>query len=211
MSAAGYIRRHIYKFVGDKPFSIRECLIYGPRNVVDQVFHRMLKQGRIVRVARGVYIKSSAPQPKVNEIIEVKAKAFYRTIAIHGSQAAGRLNKQFRAPEQLVFASSGASSSFKIGNKTVRFVRTSDRKLKLGNSTIGLTIRALWHLGKKFCDTQTAALMVFDFRKNERKELRLSASIMPQWMRDCFATFARMNCQRWDVERIDADRSLLPN
>ena len=200
MSAPTYIRRHINKFVGDKPFSIRDCLIYGSRNVVDQVFHRMLKEGRIVRVARGVYIKSSAPQPGAMEIIAVKAAAFGRTIVTHGSKAGPKLNKVFKADDKLVFASSGATSSFAVGERIVHLVHASDRKMKLADSPTGLTIRALWHLGKKLINVETAALLVFNFRKHDRKELRLSGSLMPHWMRECFARFARMDCYRWDVE-----------
>src|SRR5271154_2432076 len=148
MSAPTYIRRHIFKFVADKPFSIRDCLIYGSRNLVDQVFHKMLKQGRIIRVARGVYIKSSAPKPSALEIVEVKAAAFGRTIATHGSNAAAKLNKQCKGDDNLIFACSGPTSSFRIGQRKVRLMHASIRKMKLGDTATGLAIRALWHLGE---------------------------------------------------------------
>jgi hypothetical protein len=202
MSAPSFIRRHINKFVGDKPFSIRDCLKYGSRDVVDQTFKRLVRQGCILRVARGVYVKSSAPAPSLIEIVQCKATAFGRIIATHGGQAAAKLNGQFKGEDKLVFATSGATTCFNVGHKTVRLIHASDRKMQLGDRPAGLTIRALWHLGKYLCDVETAALMVFYFNQDDRKELRISASLMPQWMRECFAQFARMECNRFDVEPL---------
>ena len=47
MSAPSYIRRHINNFVADKSFSIRDFLIYGNRNTVDQVFHASWSKGAL--------------------------------------------------------------------------------------------------------------------------------------------------------------------
>jgi hypothetical protein len=200
MSAPSYIRRHINNLVGDKPFSIRDFLIYGDRNTVDQVFHRLLVEGRIVRVARGIYIKDTSPPPSLAEIIEVKVKAFGRSIAAHGSQAALKLKGI--GQDKLVFATNGATTSFRVGHRVVHLVRTSVRKMQLGDSPVGLIIRALWHLGARACDQATAALLVERLGRDDATKLRLSAAIMPQWMRQCLARFARMDCLRRDLEKL---------
>ncbi|PWT96369.1 MAG: hypothetical protein C5B53_09855 [Candidatus Melainabacteria bacterium] len=200
MSAPSYIRRHINNLVGDKPFSIRDFLIYGDRNTIDQIFHRLIVEGRIVRVARGVYIKGTSPQPSIAEIIEVKVKAFGRTVAAHGSQAARRLRRQ--GQDKLVFATDGATSSFRVGNRVVHLVRTSVRKMRLGDDPSGLVIRALWHLGKRGCEPVTAALLVENLGRYDKIKLRLAAASMPQWMRQCLASFARMDCLRRDWQTL---------
>jgi hypothetical protein len=198
---ASYIRRHINNLPDDKPFSIRDCLIYGPRHTVDQVFHRLVVQGRIIRLARGVYIKETARRmPSLAEIIEVKVASFNRKIVIHGSKAASKLTEKGQTEQTLVFGSNGATSSFRVGNHIVHLVRASARKMQSGDSPTGLAIRALWYLGKRICNVQKAGKMVWGFGQNDRKELRLSAALMPQWLRDCFARFARMNCFRNDLE-----------
>ena len=200
MSAPSYIRRHINNLVGDKPFSIRDFLIYGGRNTVDQVFHRLLVEGRISRVARGVYIKCTSPSPSLAEIIEVKVKAFGRSIAAHGSQAGRKLNG--KEQDKLVFATNGATTSFRVGNRIVHLIRTSVRKMQLGDSAAGLIIRALWHLGERACQLETAALLAERLGRDDYKNLRLAAAIMPQWMRQCFARFIRMDCLRRDLETL---------
>jgi hypothetical protein len=197
-----FIGHHINRYAGDKPFSIRDCLIYGPRSLVDQVFHKFVKQGLIVRLARGVYIKSSAPTPTIEEIIQVKAAAFGRMIATHGSQAPAKLNASFKNDNKLIYACSGPTSSFRVGDLTVQFIRTNSRKMKLGDSKVGLAIRALWHLGKDAWNHETAALLLLSFKRIERKQLCLSVRLMPQWMRDCLAELQRMTCFIWDREAI---------
>src|SRR5262249_23643983 len=94
MSASSYVRRHLNNVAGDGPFSIRDFLIYGPRNTIDQIFQQLLKEDRITRVARGVYIKSTSPQPSIAQIVHVKAAAFGRTIATHGAAALNRLTNK---------------------------------------------------------------------------------------------------------------------
>jgi hypothetical protein len=200
---ASYIRRHINNLPDDKPFSIRDFLIYGPRHTVDQVFHRLVAQGRIIRLARGVYIKEAARRmPSLSEIIEVKVASFNRKIVIHGSKAAAKLTKEGENQKPIVFATNGATSSFRVGNNIIRLIRASARKIQSGDSPTGLAIRALWHLGKKVCNVEAAGQIVWGFQQNDRKELRRAATLMPQWLRDCFARFARMNCFRSDLESL---------
>lgn len=201
MSTPSYIRRHINNLPDDKAFSIRDFLIYGPRYTVDQVFHRLVVEGRIIRLARGVYMKETARRmPSLAEIIEVKVASFNRKIVIHGSKAASKLTEKGRNEQTLVFASNGATSSFRVGNLVVHLVRASARKMQSGDSPTGLAIRALWHFGKRVCNVEVAAKMVWEFQQNDRKELRLSAPLMPQWLRDCFARFARMDCFGRDLQ-----------
>ena len=200
MSVGSYVRRHLNNLIDDKPFSIRDFLIYGPRSSIDQIFQQLLKEGRVYRVARGVYIKDTSPPPTIAQIVQVKAAAFGRTIATHGSGALNRLTGNAKGTLKLVYACSGATSSFKIGHMVIRLIRTSARKMQLGDSPVGLVIRALWHLGERDVNVETAALVVAHFGKDDRRILRLSAALMPQWLRECFARFGRMDCFMRDLK-----------
>lgn len=203
MSAPTYIRRHINNFVGDKPFSIRDFLIYGSRSVVDQVFYRMVLDGRIIRVARGVYIKDTAPMPTAEEVAQVKAAAFGRTLAKYGVTAQmEQKNKEVQG--DLVFACSGATSSFRFGQRTIRFIRRSARKMQLGDTKVGIAMRRLWQTGKRLCGQETVAAIILDFQREDKMLLRRAGGIMPAWLRDCFSTLVRMDCIRSDLETIRA-------
>jgi len=98
MYAAAFIRRHINNLGDDKPVSIRSFLNYGSRCAVDQVFFNLVRSGHIVRVARGLYIKWSAPMPSILEVSTAKAAAFDKKIAMHGQEDA----KKFALIDQTI-------------------------------------------------------------------------------------------------------------
>ena len=145
-------------------------------------------------------IKDTAAPPTLEEIIAVKVKAFGRRLVNHGSQAAHKLCG--KGQDKLVFATDGATSSFRVGNRIVHLVRTSVRKMQLGDSPTGLIIRSLWHLGQSRCEKQTPVGLAERLGREDRRQLRLSAAIMPKWMRERFARFLRMDCLRRDWEPL---------
>ncbi len=186
MYTATLIRRHINQLKEDKPFSIRDFLNYGSRNAVDQVFHRLVKSHQIIRVARGLFIKDTSPMPSILDVALVKATAFGKMLVTHGSQAAYQLRLSTNTDGEPVFACSGASSSFRFGNIRIRFTSSSPRKISLGNSLAGLTIRALWHLGKPMCSAQLICDSLCPFIRDDRQELRKQIKIMPSWLASYF-------------------------
>src|SRR5277367_596139 len=112
MYTATLIRRHIHQLKEDKPFSVRDFLNYGSRNAVDQVFHRLVKSGQIIRVARGLFVKHTSPMPSILDVALAKALAFGKTIVTHGSQAAHQLSLCANTADESVYACNGSSSSF---------------------------------------------------------------------------------------------------
>ena len=245
MDTALFIRRHINLLKDDKPFSIRDFLNYGPRNAVDQVFHRLVKSGRIIRIARGVFIKETSPKPSILDVALTKAKAFGKRLFVHGSQAAFELrlwaNPMTEATGgEAVYACDGASSAFRFGDTLIRFINTSARKrslvndislensmrisndmrlfkdvrlskhvglgnkaktdnkvgpddnfnldnnLCLDNGLAGLTVSALWYLGKTICSEQLVYAARMPFNRHDRQALRQLIKVMPAWLANYF-------------------------
>lgn len=191
------IRCHINQIGRDKPFSIRQFLVFGTRDAVDQAFHRLVESGYIRRVARGVFVKNGSRTPSVREVACTKAKAFGKKIATHGLQSALDLklvpeHSKPKANEHL-FAVSGATSSFRFGDEIIRFKSTWLRKMELADTKVGLTVRALWQIGKSSATTQMARDAIVLFRRTDRELLCQAAALMPAWMRHCFAAVREMN------------------
>jgi len=208
MWTAASVRREIYNFIGDKPFSIRDFLNFGPRAAVDQVFYRMVKAGIIIRIARGLYIKDGAPTPSVHEVATLKAKTFNKTIAIHGSEAAQALGidapaqglrpasdmrevvetlkRNAEVNPEPIYAVSGRSSTFRYGDKVIRFIGTSSKQMALADDPVGLVIRALAYVGKEICDAYIVSCAVRGFNWTERDKRRESRQYMYAWMDKCF-------------------------
>ncbi len=198
MYTAVLIRRHINKLKDNKPFSIRDFLNYGSRNAVDQIFHRLVKSGQIIRVARGIFIKDTSPMPSILEVALTKATAFCKSLVTHGSQAAQqlRLSTDISPQPEAVYACSGSSSSFRFGNIRIRFISVSQRKISLGDEVAGLAIRALWYLGKFNCSAQLVCDALAQFNRNDRQALREKIKIMPAWLASYFIYSDHDSAQR---------------
>jgi hypothetical protein len=95
--------------------------MYGTRSTVDQTLKRILCEGRIVRVVRGVYMKQK-PNGEMLSSIDVaraKAKAFNRELLIPNGLHAIDVNAN--GVLEITYLATGSSSSFKYGNVRIRF------------------------------------------------------------------------------------------
>jgi len=88
------IKRHLAKLPNGSIFPTRLFLPHGYRAAVDRCLARLVTQGRIVRVTRGVFMKTipeqNLPLPSIEEVARIKARAFGREIFVHGATAAIR-------------------------------------------------------------------------------------------------------------------------
>lgn len=206
MMTAALVKRHICCISEDRPFSTREFLGYGPRAAIDQALYRLVQKGKIIRIARGLFIKEGATMPSVKEVAKAKAEAFGRTIAEYGETAmrmlglktekeineGGKKTKEQEAEKpEAIYACNGRTSSFKFGDIVIKLVGVSPRKMNLGDDRVGLVLRALWHCGKEKCDSVIASLASRTLNREERQVLRQVMCFMPYWMPQCFVVFRR--------------------
>ena len=70
------IRRHVQQLPKTQMFTSREMLVYGLRSAVDSALARMVSDGLIFRLARGVYIQDVTKLPSAFEIAQVKVRGF---------------------------------------------------------------------------------------------------------------------------------------
>jgi Family of unknown function (DUF6088) len=186
MSTSAFIKRHIFKLPADVIFSTRDMLNYGPRAAVDQCLYRLVKSGRIIRLAWGTFIKEEydGPLPTTLEVAKAKAEAFGRKIISHAADTAKRLGLTKFGNERTTYAINGGSSSFKYKEQVIHFKGISARKLLLGDGLVGQSIRALWSLGEANCDQAMVSQAMAGFSRLERKQFRQSLYLMPSWMSD---------------------------
>ena len=134
MAETASLMRHFIS--GVKPgklFTTRDCLPLGNRAAIDQALCRLVKRNVLVRLARGVFTRSSTePKPSLQEIVELKAKSFGRRIAAHGSALAYDLGltEQQLPDDKVVFATDSSSSKFRCGDITVYFKRLAGGKCR---------------------------------------------------------------------------------
>ena len=187
MSVSEHIKRRISKLQKGEPFSTASFLSFGSRAAVDKAISRLVEEGVIERVARGVFVRPKESRfvgkvmPDVSRVVEVIAKGHGETIQVHGAEAARRFKISTQVPTRPVYYTSGPSREIQIGNLKVKLMHTSShRKLQLAGKKAGLALSALWYLGKEQMNARTIQLIREGL--NEHEFDQLIAASKPAWM-----------------------------
>jgi hypothetical protein len=196
MSAVSFIRRFIYSLPQGETFTTRDCLSYGFRSAVDRALSRLVKNGTIRRLARGVFARDPDGLRSYSdfEVAKIKAEAFGRKIAKHPAMIATELGIQEKEETEAVFSIDGHTTKFRAGDRTIHLKQSSTRKMRLSNSKSGQAARALWHLGRDAVNATVIMQAVLNFDRNDRLELKRNIRWMPSWLCDYFK-FPR----RWEA------------
>ncbi len=179
---------HIRKFIFNLPkgliFSTRELLNFGTRAAVDQCLCRLVKRGDIRRLAWGLFMRNDPgiPMPSAFVVATEKAKAFGKQIVYDGGEAAKLLGLIAISSDKIIYATNGRSSSFKYKKLRIYFKGISARKISLGDTRVGLAIKALCLLGKAGCQPKDIELATLNFNRIERQQFKLSRHLMPDWL-----------------------------
>ena len=151
-------------------FCSADFLSAGSRAAVDQALFRLMKDGTIMRVARGLY--AAAGQSVDAQTV---ASALARKTGEHVVLAPAKGHG-----EVLVVPTSGLSRTRKAAGHTVQFQRMSQRKVQLAASPKGRVLLALWTQGIKNLTTLEIQRATGDWAEGE---INSYAALIPAWLR----------------------------
>lgn len=189
------IQQHILRINRGEPFTNKQFLKLGPRTSVDKALSRLVKEGSIERITRGVFMRpKESPfigktMPDISKVVEVMAKDHGETVQVHGAEAARQFKLSTQVPTIHVFYTSGPSRKLKIGKLSVVLKHTSQRKLLLAGKRAGLALSALWYLGKENVNTKT--LHAIQAGLSEKEFETLKNTDMPIWMNSAFEQYSK--------------------
>lgn len=181
------IQQQIQHYEQGELFTTEAFLALGSRAAIDKSLSRLVEQGSIERVARGVFVKPKINRftgkvlPEVTQVVELIADHNGEVIQLHGAEAARRFKLSTQMPTTPVFYTNGSTRELHIGNRTVKLIHTSNqRKLQHAGSKVGMALSALWYLGK---DTVTPST-VEKVRNamSEEEFMLLQDCKMPAWL-----------------------------
>lgn len=186
MSTAETIRKSVLRARKGEPFTNRRFLKLGSRASVDKALSRLVSEGVIQRIARGVFMRPKENRfignvmPDVSKVVEVMARDYGETIQVHGAEAARRFKLSTQVPTLPVFYTSGLTRELKVGNLTVKLRHASRRKLLLAGKQSGLALSALWYLGKGNVNSNVLSSIRSGLTAEEFEILKNTD--MPAWM-----------------------------
>ena len=187
MSVAESIRNRVLRIRKGEPFTTGSFLHAGSRPAVDKALSRLVEEGLIDRVARGVFVRPKISKfvgkvmPSVAQVINAMAKSSGETLQIHGAEAVRRFQISTQMPVKAVYYTNGASREVTVCNTKVRLIHTSStKKLQHAGTNVGAAISALWYLGKDDVGEREILLIAKGLSRVEFE--RLCGSKLPNWM-----------------------------
>ena len=186
MSTAKTIRNRVLRVRRGEPFTNTRLLKLGSRASVDKTLSRLVEEGVIQRIARGIFIRPrnsrfiGSVMPDVAKVVKVMARDRGETIQVHGAETASRFKLSTQVPATPVFYTSGPSRELKVGNLTVKLRHASHRKLHLAGKHPGLALAALWYLGKINVNANVVSTICEGLTAEEFETLKHTD--MPDWM-----------------------------
>lgn len=119
------IKKQILNIKEGKLFVPRDFETIAPRYSIDRKLSNLAKAGAIIRVTRGIFMRSKdgSHKPSVEEVAEAKARAFARSIKF--------LNAKFSGEHGVyTFLCTGSSTSFQYDDHIINFKGTSPRNFR---------------------------------------------------------------------------------
>jgi hypothetical protein len=169
-------------------FTPADFLDLGSRAAVDQALSRLTKDGRLRRLARGLYdypqvhsqLGPLAPTP------DAVAKAFARetgsSLQVTGAQAANALGLSTQVPARSVYLTDGPSRRVVLGKRVVDVRHASPKHLVAAGSMAGTVVQALRHLGPDSVSAVVNAAAQH-LTASDQRMLAKGANQAPAWMR----------------------------
>jgi hypothetical protein len=176
-------------------FTPSDFLDIAGRAAVDQALSRLVKGGKLRRLARGLYdfpkvhpqlgLLSHAP----DDIAQALARETGSQLQIAGARAANALGLTTQVPAKNTYLTDGPSRRVVLGKRVVDLRHASPKHLIAPGSAAGTVVQALRHVGAMRAGdvVQIAARRL---SANDKKTLASSAVQAPAWMRPTLVSIA---------------------
>lgn len=161
---------------------------YGSPENIRQVLSRLEKEGLLIRLAQGMYLKPNKDPllgviyPKTEEIAKEIAKRDKARIAPTGVLALYLLGLTTQIPLKTVYLTDGSQRKVKIGNRTIEFKKTAPRSFAIKDNLLHLVVQAFKEKGQKQVDIDFLSTIRPSVMKIEKNVLNMQLKYAPVWI-----------------------------
>ncbi|MEI8368264.1 MAG: DUF6088 family protein [Planctomycetia bacterium] len=177
-------------------FAPADLLELGSRTAVDVALHRLVEQGAIRRLARGVYdVPREHPTlgpllPSPDAVAKALAGRDRTRLQPAGAYAANALGLTEQVPAKVVFLTDGPSRTIRIGATTIQLRRTTPKNMETAGRLSGMVIQAFRELGKDHVTPERITHLKRTIPAAKRRELLDDIPFAPGWMQPIFRDLA---------------------
>lgn len=169
-------------------FTPSDLLDMAARAAVDQALSRLVKSGRLRRLARGLYDypkvhpKLGQLSPTPDDVARALARETGSRAQIAGAHAANALGLSTQVPAKSLFLTDGPSRRVVLGKRVVDLRHASPKHLIAPGSPAGTVVQALRHVGAVRA-ADVAQLAARRLSADDKRLLLSKAAQAPAWMR----------------------------
>lgn len=173
-----------------------DFLDIGSREAVDVALHRLVRQGTIRRLARGIYdFPKEHPvlgplTPSAEDIARAITGRDRTRFQPVGAYAANALGLSDQVPARAVFLTDGPARTVKVGPTIIQLRRTTPKNMEAAGRLSGLLIQALRELGQEHVTQQQRDHLKRTIPAARRRELLKDLRLAPTWMHPIFRELA---------------------
>ncbi len=196
-STASKVLRRIRGWGRGCVFVPKDLLDLGAPGAIHVALHRLVRDGHIRRLGRGVYDlpkihnRLGTLSPSIDDIAAAVARRTGSTIARSGAWAANALGLSTQVPARPVYLTDGPSRTVEIGGRAIRFVHASPSTLTGGELPAGLVLRALRYLTQDGVTDATVRHLRSTLTAKDQAALKRLSPDAPGWMRPILASIAQ--------------------
>jgi hypothetical protein len=168
-------------------FSAKHMSDVGARAATDQALGRLVRDGSIRRLARGLY---DLPQvhpilgllsPNPDAIATAAAEQVGHRLQISPARAANALGLSSQVPAKMVYLTDGSSRKIKVGQQVIYLKHAGPRALLGAGTKAGVALQALRAVGKDHVSPGVVRHLRDNLPADAKVGLRKLMHKAPQW------------------------------
>ncbi|OHV77303.1 DUF6088 family protein [Rhizobium sp. LCM 4573] len=176
-------------------FTPTDFLDIAGRAAVDQALSRLVKNGKLRRLGRGLYDfprvhpQLGALSPASDDVAKALARETGSRVQIAGVRAANALGLSTQVPAKSTYLTDGPSRRVVLGKRVVDLRHASSKHLIAPGSAAGTVVQALRHVGAVRA-RDVAQIAARRLSASDKKTLASTAVQAPAWMRPTLVSIA---------------------
>lgn len=161
----------------------------GQADAVRKALERLVKNGDLMRVARGIYVRPEKDPiigivtPGIDAIAKAIARRDKARIVPTGVYALNRLGLSTQVPMNIVYLTDGAARKIKIGKRSITFKKTTPKNVAAIGELSKLAIQALRSIGKENVTAEEIQKIQELLKKEKPTHLQQDIRLAPEWIR----------------------------
>lgn len=170
-------------------FLLNDFSDLGSASAIRVAVHRLVQKGVLHRIIAGLFVKPQISKllnkeilPTLDDIAQAIARKDKARIIPTGSFAMYKLGLTTQVPLNVVYLTDAKARKIKVGNGSIRFKKTTPKKLAMKTGVSKLAILAMGEIGNGNLTNNEMNKILDLLKKEDIEVLKHNLRLAPQWI-----------------------------